>query len=367
MDSIPRMGSHLMLDFTNITSIDLDNLTEVDKLLTKCILDCKATIVSTQYKQFEPQGVSILYLLSESHFSIHTWPESKSCAIDFYHCGPTARSRMEKAEEILCTFFGWENCSGSILIDRGGNRQALLNNYYHSSTLFKNLKLLHREKTEYQDLRVYESKEMGKILSLDGMIQITDHIDDNNFIDNYTVDLSRLIVQKGERYENLLIIGSGDMVIPNYLLKNKTFDIGKITVVEIDEKVFLNTKKYFKGLESIEEFVSAGKLEIIFADGAKYLKSMQQEGICFDGIIIDNSDVFIFEGPAASLFTNDFYMSINACLKKGASFSQQVSDETVKAKWENMVKSVGFREMSVIYTNAPEYSVALPIAAAKKT
>jgi hypothetical protein len=28
---------------------------------------------------------------------------------------------------------------------------------------------------------------------------------------------------------------------------------------------------------------------------------------------------------------------------------------------------VGFREMSVIYTNAPEYSVALPIAAAKKT
>ena len=129
MDSIPRMGSHLMLDFTNITSVDLDNMNEVDTLLTKCILDCKAKILSTQYKKFEPQGVSILYLLSESHFSIHTWPETQSCAIDFYHCGDTARKRMEMAEEILCNIFGWENCSGSILIDRGASRQTLLNNY----------------------------------------------------------------------------------------------------------------------------------------------------------------------------------------------------------------------------------------------
>lgn len=362
MDCIPRMGSHLMLDFVNITSIDLNDMAEVDKLLTKCILDCKATIVSTQYKKFEPQGVSILYLLSESHFSIHTWPESQSCAIDFYHCGDTARKRMEMAEEILCSFFGWENCSGSILIDRGGNRQALLNNYKNSSTLFKNLKLMHREKTQYQDLRVYESNELGNVLTLDGMIQITDQLEDN-----YSVDLSRLIVQKGERYDNILIIGAGDMVIPNYLLKNKGYDIGKITVVEIDEKVFLNSKKFFKGLENIEEYVSTGRLDIIFADGAKYLNSMMQEGITYDGIIIDNSDVIIFEGPAESLFTYNFYSCIHACLKMGASFSQQVSDEPTKAKWENLVKNVGFREISIIYSTTPEYSTALPIASAKKT
>ena len=362
MDGIPRMGSHLMLDFVNITSIDLNNFSEVDNLLTKCIVDCKATIVSQMFKQFEPQGLSILYLLSESHFSIHTWPELGSCAIDFYHCGDTARSRMMVAEEILCSFFGWENCSGSILIDRGATRQTLLNNYYHSSTLFKNFELLHREKTEFQDLRVYDTKEMGRVLCLDGMIQISDQL-----VDNYTVDLSRLIVQKQVRYDNLLIIGGGDMVIPNYLIKNKDFNIGKVTVVEIDEMVVANTKKYFKGFEETEKFISDGKLEIIFADGAKYLNNMKELGVTFDGIIIDNADVFIFDGPAKSLFTNEFYANINSCLKKGASFSQQVSDEKVKAKWECMVKCVGFREISVIYSSTPEYSVALPIASAKKT
>jgi len=356
------MGSHLMLDFVNITSIDLDSLPEVDKVLRQCIIDCEATIVNTQVKKFEPQGLSILYLLSESHFSIHTWPEDKACAIDFYHCGPTERTRLGKAEEILCSFFGWENCSGSILIDRGASRQTLLNNYYHSATLYKDFKLIHREKTQFQDLRVYDSKEMGRVLSLDGMIQITDQLDDN-----YTVDLSRLIVQKGERYENLLIIGAGDMVIPNYLLKNGDFNIGKVTVVEIDEKVYENTLKYFKGLEETNKFISTGRLEVIFADGAKYLKARKEEGVTFDGIIIDNSDVFIFDGPAASLFTSEFYSNIHACLKKGAAFSQQVSDEKVKAKWECMVKSVGFREISVVYSKTPEYSVLLPIAAGKKS
>jgi len=359
---IPRMGSHLMLDFVNISSINLDDLTEVDKLLRQCIIDCEATIVNTNVKKFEPQGLSILYLLSESHFSIHTWPEHRACAIDFYHCGDTARRRLGRAEEILCSFFGWENCSGSILIDRGATRQTMLNNYDHSATIYKGLNLVHREKTDYQDLRVYDSKEMGRVLTLDGMIQIADKLDDN-----YSVDLSRLIVQKGERYENLLIIGAGDMVVPSYLLNNKEFDIGKITVVEIDEKVFTNSKKYFKGIEDLGKFISLGKLEVVFADGAKFLQSKRSEGITFDGIIIDNTIMFIPDSPAASLFTAEFYECIYDCLKKGTSFSQQVSDEKVKAKWECLVKSAGFRDLTFVYSKTPEYSVCLPIGAAKKS
>jgi S-adenosylmethionine/arginine decarboxylase-like enzyme len=42
----------------------------------------------------------MLYLLSESHFSIHTWPEDEACAIDFYHCGGTAEVRLRVAEKV---------------------------------------------------------------------------------------------------------------------------------------------------------------------------------------------------------------------------------------------------------------------------
>ena len=38
-------------------------------------------------KKFEPQGVTVLCLLSESHISIHTWPEEGKAAVDVYTCG----------------------------------------------------------------------------------------------------------------------------------------------------------------------------------------------------------------------------------------------------------------------------------------
>jgi S-adenosylmethionine decarboxylase len=46
-----------------------------------------ATVVQTISKKFEPQGVTVICLLSESHISIHTWPEEGKAAVDVYTCG----------------------------------------------------------------------------------------------------------------------------------------------------------------------------------------------------------------------------------------------------------------------------------------
>lgn len=121
---IPNMGCHLILDFHD-SKVDLDNLDELTNNFTKIIVESGATIESVMHKRFEPQGVSILYLLSESHFSIHTWPEFGACAIDFYHCGETARIRMEKASERLKDYLGHEACTGDMIIDRGNYRYSL--------------------------------------------------------------------------------------------------------------------------------------------------------------------------------------------------------------------------------------------------
>jgi S-adenosylmethionine decarboxylase len=46
-----------------------------------------ATVIQTMFKKFEPQGVTAICLLSESHISIHTWPEDGKAAVDVYTCG----------------------------------------------------------------------------------------------------------------------------------------------------------------------------------------------------------------------------------------------------------------------------------------
>jgi len=136
--------------------------------------------------------------------------------------------------------------------------------------------------------------------------------------------------------------------------------------VEIDERVIEVTRKFFKFCDDLEDYIKKGRLEIIIEDGAKYLKEKADQNKLFDGIIIDNSDVFIFEGPAASLFTKEFYQNIHKVLKENASFSQQVSTEVIKNKWESIVKSAGLFEVSYLYCDTPEYSTSLPLGRAKK-
>ena len=46
-----------------------------------------ATVLNLISNKFEPQGVTAIALLAESHISIHTWPESSYSAVDIFTCG----------------------------------------------------------------------------------------------------------------------------------------------------------------------------------------------------------------------------------------------------------------------------------------
>tara|TARA_A100001388_G_scaffold250406_1_gene211680 strand:+ start:314 stop:748 length:435 start_codon:yes stop_codon:yes gene_type:complete len=63
-----------------------------DELFLRCTLSkaarlAKATVLNLMSNKFEPQGVTAIALLAESHISIHTWPESYYSAVDIFTCG----------------------------------------------------------------------------------------------------------------------------------------------------------------------------------------------------------------------------------------------------------------------------------------
>ena len=63
-----------------------------DESFLRCILNraaklANATVLNLISNKFEPQGVTAIALLAESHISIHTWPESNYSAIDIFTCG----------------------------------------------------------------------------------------------------------------------------------------------------------------------------------------------------------------------------------------------------------------------------------------
>lgn len=92
-------GRHLILDLYGCSPGILDDYEELERLLRTALDMAGATILRIFGEKFEPQGVTLLALLAESHASIHTWPQLGYCAIDLYTCG--AATSSDKAAEFL--------------------------------------------------------------------------------------------------------------------------------------------------------------------------------------------------------------------------------------------------------------------------
>lgn len=89
MEEYSTFGRHVAVD---TWGVDFNILNDGEYLKNRMIEAAEksgATVLSVQYKQFDPQGATVLVLLSESHLSIHTYPEKGFAALDCYTCGDT--------------------------------------------------------------------------------------------------------------------------------------------------------------------------------------------------------------------------------------------------------------------------------------
>ena len=87
-------SKHLLLE---LYLCDYDKLN--DESFLRCALNraakfAKATVLNLISNKFEPQGVTAIALLAESHISIHTWPESNYSAVDIFTCGQNMKPEL---------------------------------------------------------------------------------------------------------------------------------------------------------------------------------------------------------------------------------------------------------------------------------
>ncbi len=81
------IGSHCILEMYECPSAILDDLDRISEALAGAAKVAKSTLLSQTAHRFEPQGVTALGLLAESHISVHTWPELGYAAADVFTCG----------------------------------------------------------------------------------------------------------------------------------------------------------------------------------------------------------------------------------------------------------------------------------------
>ena len=91
---LSHQSKHLLVD---LYKCDREKLN--DESFLRCILNraaklANASVLNLISNKFEPQGVTAIALLAESHISIHTWPESNYSAIDIFTCGQNMKPEL---------------------------------------------------------------------------------------------------------------------------------------------------------------------------------------------------------------------------------------------------------------------------------
>ncbi|KAI8816271.1 Spermine/spermidine synthase-domain-containing protein [Fimicolochytrium jonesii] len=161
--------------------------------------------------------------------------------------------------------------------------------------------ILHQEKSQFQDVLVFQSTNHGNVLVLDGVIQATER---DEF--SYQEMIAHLPLNAHANPKKVLVIGGGDGGVLREIVKHDCVE--EVTLVEIDEAVVKASKKF---LPAMAVGFQHPKVKLHIGDGFAYLKENENT---YDVIITDSSDPV---GPAESLFGETFYDLMRKALLPG--------------------------------------------------
>lgn len=83
-------GRHVLAEFRGVPAAVLDDVVRLRHALESALRTAGATVCQVISQRFVPQGVTVLALLSESHASVHSYPEVGSMFVDVFTCGEQA-------------------------------------------------------------------------------------------------------------------------------------------------------------------------------------------------------------------------------------------------------------------------------------
>lgn len=168
-------------------------------------------------------------------------------------------------------------------------------------------KVLHHEKSKYQDVLIFKSTDYGTVLVLDNVIQCTER---DEF--SYQEMICHLAMNSHPDPKKVLVIGGGDGGVLREVVKHECVE--EAILCDIDEAVIRLSKQYLPGMAA---GFNHPKVKVHVGDGFKFLDDYKNT---FDVIITDSSDP---EGPAESLFQKSYFQLLDAALRPGGVITTQ--------------------------------------------
>ncbi len=206
---------------------------------------------------------------------------------------------------------------------------------------------VHAQETRFQQLEILEHPRLGRVLTLDGIVQTTtnDEFIYHEMIVHVPI-LGRAAAQAAEPCA-VLIIGGGDGGALREVLRHGFVE--RAVMVEIDGEVIEACKEHL----GIHGDYDDPRVQLVVGDGVAYAASTDAQA-AFDVVLVDSSDPR--GGPSNPLFTDAFITSLHGCLKPGGVVVRQHGVPFL----EGNRLADGVRQMRNQFRTVQVYRVSVP-------
>ena len=189
--------------------------------------------------------------------------------------------------------------------------------FYQSITLIDEKPIL-KKRSEFQDISVLRSKSYGKILVLDGVIQLTE-----KDADSYNEMMTHPAMFSHTKPKRVLVIGGGDGYVLSEVLKHP--EVEHVDHVDLDGDVIQVCKDHFEWGKAWDD----PRVSLHIADGAAFVKNVVDGS--YDVIIQDSSDPYTWDEetgekidlPSKTLYSEEHFQNISRALGENGVFSFQ--------------------------------------------
>lgn len=294
------LGRHAICEFWGATH--LNSATRVEQALRDAAVAGQVTLIDVFVHQFSPQGISGIAVIAESHLSIHTWPEHGYLAADLFTCGDQAD--VDAIIGVIREAFEAERVDTQFLI-RGISPDARERRFEEhepgsaSHAAYDVLQVLEARRTEFQEIMLFEAPRLGRVLALDGIVQMTD-------LDTYVYHemLAHPVLFAHPNPRDVAVVGGGDVHLVAEVLKHP--GIERVYLLELDEEVIQVARKHY---EVARETLADPRVEVRPGDAFGSIAELRGR---LDVVMVDLTDPI---GPAARLFEDEFYAVCEASLR----------------------------------------------------
>jgi len=208
------------------------------------------------------------------------------------------------------------------------------------------------QKTAFQKIEVLDTAEYGRILVLDGIIQIAEA---DEFL--YHEMLVHAALLSHRRPGSILVIGGGDGGVLRELVKYRS--VRHITLVELDPEVIRVAKKFLPTIS--QGAFRDRRVSVRIGDGAAVVE--EAPAASFD-VIVNDSTEYVSGSPAELLFSRNFYRKVRRALKPGGIFATLVGDvwdaPLVGEKPEEREESRIFQRLRSVFPSVRQHWFPVP-------